>query len=54
MKQYQCYFCGFIYDEAAGMPEDGIAPGTRWQDIPGDWMCPSCGATKADFAMMEL
>lgn len=54
MKKYQCYFCGFIYDEAVGMPEDGIAPGTRWQDIPDDWLCPNCGAAKSDFAMMEV
>ena len=46
MKKYQCYFCGYIYDEALGIPEEGIAAGTRWEDNPADWTCPSCGATK--------
>ena len=54
MKKWQCYFCGYIYDEAEGDPDSGIAAGTRWEDIPADWLCPSCGATKADFAMMEM
>lgn len=54
MKTYQCVVCGFIYDEAAGMPEDGIAPGTAWADIPADWECPDCGVAKADFEMVEV
>lgn len=54
MKKWQCFFCGFFYDETVGMPEDGIAAGTRWEDIPDDWVCPECGAAKADFAMMEV
>lgn len=54
MKTYQCIVCGFIYDEAAGIPEDGIAPGTRWDDIPADWECPDCGVAKADFEMVEI
>jgi rubredoxin len=53
MKKYQCFFCGYIYDEAAGDPDSGVAAGTRWQDIPDDWYCPSCGAAKSDFAMIE-
>jgi len=53
VKKYQCFFCGYIYDEAEGVPAEGIAPGTRWEDIPGDWVCPGCGAAKSDFAMME-
>ena len=52
--KWQCFFCGFIYDEANGLPEEGILPGTRWEDIPPDWICPSCGAGKGDFAMMEI
>ena len=52
MKTYQCIVCGFIYDEAAGLPEDGIAPGTRWDDIPTDWECPDCGVAKADFELV--
>jgi rubredoxin len=54
MKTYQCIVCGFIYDEAAGMPEDGIAPGTKWDDIPANWECPDCGVAKADFDMVEV
>jgi len=49
MKQYICSVCGFIYDEAAGIPEDGIAPGTLWPALPEDWVCPLCGAGKSEF-----
>ncbi|MDO9372524.1 MAG: rubredoxin [Gammaproteobacteria bacterium] len=51
MKKWQCVVCGFIYDEAAGLPKEGIAPGTRWEDIPEAWACPDCGVAKADFEM---
>jgi rubredoxin len=54
MKSWQCVVCGFIYDEAKGLPEDGIGAGTRWQDIPADWSCPDCGVAKADFEMVEV
>ena len=54
MKKWQCFFCGFIYDEAMGMPEDGIPPGTRWENIPEDFICPDCGAAKGDFEMIEI
>jgi rubredoxin len=54
MKKWQCGVCGFIYDEAEGLPEAGIAPGTRWADIPDTWVCPDCGASKSDFAMVEI
>ena len=50
----QCVQCGFEYDEAKGWPEDGIEPGTRWDDIPEDWSCPDCGAAKSDFEMVEI
>ncbi len=53
MKTWQCIVCGFIYDEAQGRPEDGIAPGTRFEAIPDDW-CPDCGVAKADFDMVEV
>ncbi|HNW85574.1 MAG TPA: rubredoxin [Candidatus Limiplasma sp.] len=49
MKQYVCSVCGYIYDEAAGIPDDGIAPGTLWADLPEDWVCPLCGASKDEF-----
>lgn len=48
-KKYECVICGFIYDEAEGLPEDGIPPGTRWADIPDDWECPDCGISKSEF-----
>ncbi|CAH2903549.1 MAG: Rubredoxin [uncultured Paraburkholderia sp.] len=53
-KQWVCVICGWIYDEAAGLPEDGIAPGTRWADIPADWRCPLCDVGKEDFALVEF
>ena len=43
-QQWQCFYCGFIYDEALGLPDHGIPPGTAWADIPEDWTCPKCGA----------
>jgi rubredoxin len=54
MRKYQCIVCGFVYDEAVGMPEDGIAAGTSWDDVPEDWACPECGVSKADFEMEEV
>ena len=51
---WECALCGFRYDETKGMPEDGIAPGTRWEDVPESWTCPDCGATKADFEMRPV
>ena len=54
MKKWQCAVCGFVYDEAAGLPEEGIAPGTAWAAITADWVCPDCGMAKADFNMIEL
>lgn len=53
-KRYMCLLCGYIYDEEQGWPEDGIAPGTRWDDVPLTWQCPECGASKDDFEMMEI
>ena len=49
MGKYLCSICGYIYDEAKGIPEAGIAPGTLWEDVPEDWVCPLCGATKEEF-----
>jgi rubredoxin len=54
MKQWMCANCGWTYDEAAGDPESGLAPGTAWADVPATWTCPDCGARKADFDMVEL
>ena len=54
MKVWQCIVCGYIYDEAKGGPEHGIAPSTRWEDVPESWKCPDCGVAKADFEMAEI
>jgi rubredoxin len=54
VKRYMCVICGFIYDEAAGLPEHGIMPGTAWADVPLTWRCPDCGAGKEDFEMIEM
>ncbi len=54
MKKWQCMVCGFIYDEELGLPDEGVAPGTRWDEIPEDWSCPDCGVSKEDFEMIEL
>jgi rubredoxin len=53
-KTYMCLICGFIYDEEAGLPEEGIAPGTRWEEVPPNWVCPECGARKEDFELVEI
>jgi rubredoxin len=53
-KTYMCVICGFIYDEARGLPEEGIAPETRWEDVPLNWVCPECGAGKEDFELVEI
>ena len=54
MKKWQCVVCGFIYDEAQGLPDEGLAAGTRWEDISADWVCPDCGVAKSDFDMAEI
>ena len=53
-KTWMCLICGWIYDEAAGDPEHGIAPGTAWADVPMNWTCPECGARKEDFEMVQI
>ncbi len=54
LKQWECIVCGWVYDEAVGDPDSGIAPGTKFEDIPDDWMCPECGVGKDDFELVEL
>ena len=54
MKVWQCAICGFIYDEAAGLPAYGIKPGTAWADVPGSFVCPDCGQGKSAFEMVEI
>lgn len=53
MKKYVCVVCGFVYDPAVGMPDEGIAAGTAFEDIPDDWCCPDCGVSKSDFEVQE-
>lgn len=52
-RKYKCEYCYLIYDEAVGWPEDGIAPGTRWEDVPATWECPDCAVSKADFVIID-
>ncbi len=54
MKRYRCQVCDWIYDETLGDPDSGIAPGTKWEDVPSDWACPDCGADKYQFDMVEI
>lgn len=49
MAKYTCSICGYVYDEAKGIPEAGIVAGTKWEELPDDWVCPLCGATKSEF-----
>jgi len=53
-KVWQCTLCSFVYDEAAGLPDDGIAAGTRWEDVPETWTCPDCSTSKNDFQMIVV
>lgn len=53
MKKYVCVICGYVYDPAAGDPDSGIAPGTAFEDLPADWVCPLCGVGKEDFKEAE-
>ena len=53
MKKYRCKVCGWIYDEAKGDPDNGIAPGTRFEDLPAEFICPLCGAPKGEFEVVE-
>ncbi|HEX4852589.1 rubredoxin [Arenimonas sp.] len=54
MARWECAICGHVYDEAKGDPAAGIAPGTAWADVPEDWVCPDCGATKSEFQMVQV
>ena len=52
MRKYVCTVCGYIYDEAVGMPDDGIGQGTKFEDIPDDFVCPVCGVSKDLFELV--
>lgn len=49
MTRYVCTVCGYVYDEAAGCPENGVPAGTKWADVPDDFVCPMCGVDKTMF-----
>lgn len=49
MDKYVCTVCGYVYDPAEGDPDNGIKPGTAFDDLPDDWVCPVCGAAKSEF-----
>lgn len=49
MDKYECSVCGYVYDPTLGDPDGGIAPGTKFEDIPDDWVCPTCGVSKSEF-----
>lgn len=51
-RTWRCTVCGFLYREEEGFPEEGIAAGTRWEDVSEEWICPDCGIGKADFEMV--
>lgn len=53
MDKYVCNICGYVYDPEAGDPDNGVNPGTAFEDLPDDWVCPVCGAEKGDFSKEE-
>ena len=53
MQKFKCSICGYVYDEAVGIPEKGIVPGTKWDDVPSDFVCPICTAPKSVFKPFE-
>ncbi|TAE95506.1 MAG: rubredoxin [Oscillatoriales cyanobacterium] len=53
MQKYVCTTCNYVYDPEVGDPDGDIAPGTAFEDIPDDWVCPTCGVTKSDFVPEE-
>jgi len=53
MKKYRCRICGYVYDPDVGDPENGVEPGTAFEDLPESWVCPDCGAGKDQFEPVE-
>ncbi len=51
MQKWRCIMCSYVYDPAVGDPENGVEPGTPFESIPDDWVCPLCGAGKDEFEM---
>ncbi|MFO7967421.1 MAG: rubredoxin [Archaeoglobaceae archaeon] len=53
MNRYECTVCGYVYDEEEGDPDSDVPPGTKFGDLPEDWICPVCGAPKEDFELLD-
>ena len=53
MDKYVCTVCGYVYDPKQGDPDNGVAPGTKWEDVPDNWECPMCGVSKDEFEKEE-
>lgn len=53
MQKYVCDLCGYVYDPAAGDTDNGVEPGTAWENVSDDWVCPDCGAGKDDFSPVD-
>jgi len=53
MTKYQCLACTYVYDPAKGDPENGVPPGTPFEEVPDDWVCPECGVPKNMFEALE-
>ncbi len=53
MKKYVCQVCGYVYDPEVGDPDNNIEPGTAFEDLPEDWVCPLCGADKSEFEVQD-
>jgi rubredoxin len=53
MERWECQVCGYVYDPAVGDPDNGVSAGTRFEDLPDDWVCPECGAEKDMFQKLE-
>jgi rubredoxin len=53
LDKYECTLCGYVYDPEIGDPDNGVPPGTAFENISGDWVCPVCGASKDDFTKTE-
>ncbi len=54
MKKYKCIVCGWVYDESLGAPKEGAELAQKWENIPEDWVCPDCGASKSEFEIVEI
>lgn len=53
MQKWRCTICDYVYDPAVGDPDNGVEPGTAWEDVPGDWVCPDCGVEKDMFEPLD-